>query len=144
CPAEAAQWFSEFYQRLTHTELGHQFDAIINAWIRMEEASLFKSGSDVLPTTGRPSFVAGWLRAKSVKPPKVAAEKVVGLLQALQAWWDTMQPQWRKQGSDGQWYILASYGGGGTDWGKLFTWGPGGVVGIVGGLYVAGCAIKAR
>ncbi|KAJ7060343.1 hypothetical protein C8F01DRAFT_1142343 [Mycena amicta] len=140
CPADAEQWFSVYYNRLTKTELGIHFDAVLNGWLRMEEASLFRVG-DWLPMNLCPAQVTTWLRAKSDKDTKVAANKLGGFIEAMNVWWDSMQPAWRRRSSNGSWQFGGAYGGGGKEWGELYTWGPGGVVGIVAGLYISGRAI---
>ncbi|KAJ7049739.1 hypothetical protein C8F01DRAFT_1001616 [Mycena amicta] len=138
CSSNAPEWLTAVYCHIVGAELGSHFVAAGNAWLRMESASRLEEGP-ALPKKGRPTALVTWLKAISQEPPYVV--NVRTFAKTFCSWWDSMQPSWRTKSPDGSW-VLGEYGGRGQDWGVLFTWGSGGVVGIICGLYMWGMRVK--
>ncbi|KAJ7454349.1 hypothetical protein B0H11DRAFT_1740517 [Mycena galericulata] len=141
CPAKAPDWFVEARAAITKVDLGAHYDALIAAWTRMEAASRFENGPTNLPSKGRPKEVGTWIaggRGKRGKEPVVtdptryAAE--------WQAWWDYLQPEWRKKGEDGKWIWEGGYTKD-QEWGRLMQWGVNGNLTVVASLYFWGCSV---
>jgi hypothetical protein len=140
CPDTAPAWFRSLYERLGDANLGHQYVALVNAWVRIEQASLFEDGLEDggynVQTELMPAMVGKWIRGK-VKG-RLVGSKLEEFAAEWRAWWDSLQPSWRRRGLDGAWSIDVSYGGAGTQWGSLYAWGENGVVALVAGVYIWG------
>ncbi|KAJ7436520.1 hypothetical protein B0H11DRAFT_1754793 [Mycena galericulata] len=142
CPAKAAPWFADAYTAMTRQNLGPHFDAVVAAWLRMEVASKYEQGPTNLPSKGRPKQVGSWISAargtRGSADPKVTDPEAYAV--EWQAWWDALQPAWRKKDDDGKWSVTGGYGGG-KEWGALYQWGVNGTLSIVASLYFWGCAV---
>ncbi|KAF7317546.1 hypothetical protein MKEN_00841500 [Mycena kentingensis (nom. inval.)] len=140
-PADCPKWFSKMHACVRTKDLGHQFNAVINAWLRIETASRFKTGQgpNALSLELQPTALATWLRG-TANPPKLAGAKRGEFARNYEAWWDSVQPDWHRKTAAGAWRIDSSYGGGGSAWGKLFVLGPQGVGRFVSALFIWGVA----
>ncbi|KAF7295611.1 hypothetical protein MIND_01101200 [Mycena indigotica] len=121
CPSNAKEWFQRALDRVTKPP-------------HFSTTAMFS-----LPSTGRPNILTRWKRSNPDKAPKV--ENIPAFKAEYTAWWDSMQPQWRKRTADSLgWQTSGNYGGG-ADWGDLYTWGSDGFVYIVSALYIWGCEV---
>ncbi|KAJ6607967.1 hypothetical protein B0H10DRAFT_1816811, partial [Mycena sp. CBHHK59/15] len=87
-----------------------------------------------LPSRGRPKQVGVWIAGghwKRGKEPQVTdpAEYAV----EWQGWWESLQPEWREKGQDGQW-VWGAYGKD-DDWGRMMQWGVNGHLSLLASLY---------
>ncbi|KAJ6513587.1 hypothetical protein C8R47DRAFT_1206903 [Mycena vitilis] len=109
-------------QTTRHSDLGCHFDALLAAWTRIElgTGSTLGEGNATadLAIPDHAAYAEGW-----------------------QAWWDSLQPIWRKRAKDGNWSTEGGYGKDGTDWGPLYQWGVNGMLNIVASLYFWGCSL---
>ncbi|KAJ7907845.1 hypothetical protein B0H13DRAFT_2193638, partial [Mycena leptocephala] len=143
CPTDALPWFAHAYEQMTQTDLGCHYHALVAAWIRIEYASRFENGPTNLSPKGRPQQVGNWvsfLRGKR-KGANVAVADPSAYAVGWQAWWDSLQPGWRKKGEDGEWIMEGEYGGDGREWGPLYRWGVNGMLNVVASLYFWGCGV---
>ncbi|KAF7321067.1 hypothetical protein HMN09_00194100 [Mycena chlorophos] len=139
-PADAPLWFSQTYTRVVQQNLGPGFNAVLSAWVRMEVASRFLDSDEGLVAKGRPGVLTRWLRATSGDSPQV--ENVASFRAAFTRWWDSMQPSWRRRDLSKRWITGGAYGAKGREWGALYTWGSNGLVAVVAGLFIWGCAAQ--
>ncbi|KAF7327200.1 hypothetical protein MKEN_00297100 [Mycena kentingensis (nom. inval.)] len=141
CPADAPKWFIKMHSRVGTVDLGHTFNAVVNSWVRVEVASRFKTGKgmNALPLETQPDGLASWMRANT-KPPKLAGTKRDTFATQYTAWWDALQPSWRRRTHTGAWRLDATFGGGGREWGRLFVWGQHGIGLLVSALFIWGAA----
>ncbi|KAJ7907524.1 hypothetical protein B0H13DRAFT_1618324 [Mycena leptocephala] len=143
CPTDAPPWFAHAYEQMTQTDLGCHYHALVAAWIRIEHASRFENGPTNLSPKGRPQQVGNWvsfLRGKR-KGADVAVTDPAAYAVGWQVWWDSLQPEWRKKGKEGEWIMEGEYGGGGREWGPLYRWGINGMLNVVVSLYFWGCGV---
>ncbi|KAF7290051.1 hypothetical protein HMN09_01310200 [Mycena chlorophos] len=141
CPEDAASWFQARYRQLTETELGLEFDSLISAWVRIESESLFRTCKDKLALDHCPQGLLKWHRAGGKDSPIIPRGRLGAFMNAFRDWWDGLQPSWRKKDVRGRWKRV-TYGCGGRQWGRLFTWGDHGFDIIVAGLYMWGCSVE--
>ncbi|KAJ7618975.1 hypothetical protein DFH06DRAFT_1011614, partial [Mycena polygramma] len=142
-PADTPIWLKTALSYLTACDLGCHYTALLRALVRLEESMDFEKEKPVaLPrSTVRPDEVAEWIRgARGVKMkalPRV--KKVDAYAKQWYAWWDELQPAWRKRGDDGKWVVGGEYG---NAFGKLDCSGPNGTICIVAALYFWGSSEK--
>ncbi|KAJ7123802.1 hypothetical protein C8R43DRAFT_958954 [Mycena crocata] len=139
CPAKAAPWFVAAHASMTAVDLGCHFNALLEAWTRVEDASRFEQGMQKLSNRVRPKEVGIWINKQRGKIPEV--KEVGEYAAAWRIWWASLQPAWRVMGSDGRWEVTGGYGPDGKEWGPLFRWGVNGTLSIVASLYFWGCAL---
>ncbi|CAK5267984.1 unnamed protein product [Mycena citricolor] len=154
CPPKAAQWFAAGHENLTAVDLGPHYDAVIAAWIRIERASRWESSSTNLPNARRPKEISTWIAGRRRKVPVIT--DVSRYVECWNAWWDSLQPQWRKRSGDAKrwerttgygptgrgWTPSGEYGGDQAVWGNLFQWGPNGVMTAVASIYFWGMQVQ--
>ncbi|KAJ7764950.1 hypothetical protein DFH07DRAFT_738097 [Mycena maculata] len=142
CPPKAAQSFVSAHAAMTRVGLGCHFNALIEAWTRVEAASKFEQGVTNLPSKGRPPQVGTWIA--SARATRGGSQPTVSdpaaYARQWQAWWDSLQPEWRKKDADGTWSV-EGYGGNGNEWGPLTQWGVNGTLSVVASLYFWGCTV---
>ncbi|KAJ7036226.1 hypothetical protein C8F04DRAFT_954048 [Mycena alexandri] len=135
-PDDAPEWLTDAVTYLTVTPLGDNFKAVLEAVIRIEEANDFADGKG-LPSTLRPEVIGAWVKGgrgrKSKKIPVI--RKFASYAKDWQAWWDSLQPQWRKRDAHGQWEIGGECG---EAWGSLDCPGVNGVISVAASLYFWG------
>ncbi|KAJ7173287.1 hypothetical protein C8R46DRAFT_892581 [Mycena filopes] len=143
CPGDAPPWFVNARGEMTTVDLGPHFDALLAAWTRIEYASRFEHGPTNLSAKGRPKQVGCWVADGRKKRPRtdVSIPDPAAYAVDWQAWWDSLQPGWRKKDAGGEW-LAEAYGEGGAEWGKLYQWGVNGTLNVVASLYFWGCAIR--
>ncbi|KAK6992781.1 hypothetical protein R3P38DRAFT_3429464 [Favolaschia claudopus] len=142
CPPKAPDWFADARTVLTKQDLGVHYQAVIAAWTRMEEASRFEHSPTNLPAKFRPKQLGPWITRG--RRTEFSVEDPIEYSAQWQAWWDSLQPAWRKRGTDGCWEVENGYGEGGREWGSLYQWGVNGVLTIVASLYFWGRAVGDR
>ncbi|KAJ7034641.1 hypothetical protein C8F04DRAFT_956079 [Mycena alexandri] len=135
-PDDAPEWLTDAVMNLTVTPLGSNFKAVLDAIIRIEGANNFDEGKG-LSTSLRPEVVGAWIKGgrgrKAKKIPVI--KKLQTYAKDWQAWWDSLQPKWRKRNSHGQWEIGGEYG---EDWGTLDCPGVNGLISVAASLYFWG------
>ncbi|KAJ7138902.1 hypothetical protein C8R46DRAFT_921821 [Mycena filopes] len=141
CPPDAPPWFINAQKGVTEVDLGCHYDALVAVWTRIEHASRFEQGPTNLSAKGRPKVVGRWVADGRQKKARTDLSVTDAAAYAVewQAWWDALQPKWRKKGSDGKW-SLDGYGDG-AEWGPLYQWGVNGILNLVVSLYFWGCSI---
>ncbi|KAJ7766369.1 hypothetical protein DFH07DRAFT_737340 [Mycena maculata] len=145
CPPKAAQWFIDAHAQMTHQDLGCHFDAVIEAWTRLEAASRYEQGPTNLTPKGHPAQVGAWIgthRGKRGSDPKVTDPAAFAV--AWKNWWDFLQPAWRVKDGDGKWSVTGGYGKDGTEWGNLYQWGVNGTLSLLAALYFWGVAVEGQ
>ncbi|KAK7059399.1 hypothetical protein R3P38DRAFT_2412653, partial [Favolaschia claudopus] len=70
CPRDAAPWFASAFSQATAIGLGPHFNALLDAWTRIEVASKFESEHS-LPATSRPAEVSRWIEGNRARAPPV-------------------------------------------------------------------------
>ncbi|KAJ7661908.1 hypothetical protein DFH06DRAFT_987564 [Mycena polygramma] len=146
CPAGAEDWFVHAHAQVTKQHLGCHFDAVLDAWMRMEAASKYQASSNKLPKTHRPTQVDTWIsRGRGKRTGDYRVRDPTAYAVGWQQWWDSLQPKWRTRASDGVWSTDDRYGGAsGQEWGVLYTWGANGTLSVVASLYFWGLAVYER
>ncbi|KAJ7446849.1 hypothetical protein B0H11DRAFT_1745371 [Mycena galericulata] len=139
CPAKAAEWFSHAFEEMTKVNLGGHFNAVLDAWVRIEAACAFENPKMALPSKGRPEHVGRWIQGargrRNQQNPVV--HDPVKYAKEWWIWWNSLQPEWRVKESDGiAWVVGGAYG---KEWDSLTFWGQNVVV--VASLYFWGCAV---
>lgn len=128
---------------MTEQNLGSHYDAVVEAWTRLEVASRYEAGPTKLPRPGRPDPVTNWINGAQGKRPALTAVTKPSEYEVIwHAWWSTLQPSWRKLETDGTWSVAGGYGADGKEWGPLYQWGVNGTLSIVASLYFWGCAVQ--
>ncbi|KAJ7615783.1 hypothetical protein DFH06DRAFT_1013222, partial [Mycena polygramma] len=111
------------------------YASLLSALVRLEEAFGFDPETyGALPSDERPVQIQKWIgggRTRTQKVPTIA--NVDTYAAEWYRWWDFMQPEWRRRGSDGAWMV-----GGTHQWGFLDRPGPNGCLSIVASLYFWG------
>ncbi|KAJ6460160.1 hypothetical protein C8R47DRAFT_994216 [Mycena vitilis] len=142
CPNDAPLWFVSAREQMITIDLGCHFDALLAAWTRIEYASRFENGPTNLSARRRPKQVGNWINAgRGKRTADLAIPDHAAYAEGWQAWWDSLQPIWRKRAKDGNWSTEGGYGKDGTDWGPLYQWGVNGMLNIVASLYFWGCSL---
>ncbi|KAJ7618253.1 hypothetical protein DFH06DRAFT_1012065 [Mycena polygramma] len=152
-PANAPPWLRDGILWLRKNDLGPQYAALLSALVRMEGAFGFDPQTyGALPSDERPSQVGDWINRGRSRMKKIPGIADVGrYAEQWQTWWDSMQPGWRRRGTDGKWRSGGDeeYGGN-EEWGVLDRPGPNGCLSVVAALYFWGvcenqsAALKAR
>ncbi|KAJ7172868.1 hypothetical protein C8R43DRAFT_851000, partial [Mycena crocata] len=138
CPPKAPAWFTEAYAEMSAKDLGCHYDALLVQWTRVEAACKYAAGAK-LTWKGRPTQVTNWIGgARGKRPCITAVTDTVEYARVWQAWWDSLQPEWRVRGADGEWSVLHGYGTTGNEWGALTVWGVNGILSIVASLFFWG------
>ncbi|KAJ6504324.1 hypothetical protein C8R47DRAFT_968665 [Mycena vitilis] len=151
--AGAPDWLKKTIAWLGRQDLGHQYTSLLSTLVRLEEAfGLDPDTYGALPSDGRPGQVQKWIGAGRSRMRKNPVVSDVGqYADEWYAWWDSMQPKWRRRGPDKKWMVGgdAQYGGN-QEWGVLDRPGPNGCLSIVAALYFWGVcenqsgAVRAR
>jgi hypothetical protein len=141
CPPRTAEWFSHALGEVTKVNLGAHFNALLEAWTRMEAACGFENAKPALPKKHRPEQVDRWIRDARGRRnrPNPPIKKLQPYELEWWAWWDGLQPEWRKKDADGSWVVGGAYG---KDWDTLTYWGENGLLSVVASLYFWGCAVQ--
>jgi hypothetical protein len=142
CPARAAEWFVHALGQVTRVNLGPHFNALLDAWVRIEAACRFDNPpKPVLPKHGRPEQVDRWI--KDARGHRNRPDPVVKKVQQYEkewwGWWGTLQPAWRKKDADGNWGVDGPYG---KEWDSIGYWCENGLLSVVASLYFWGCAVQ--
>ncbi|KAJ7785393.1 hypothetical protein B0H14DRAFT_2244275, partial [Mycena olivaceomarginata] len=141
CPPGAPEWFVHAREQMTLTNLGPHFNAALAAWTRIEAACKFENPQHKLTHLKRPREITQWInggRGRKQTPPTV--DKPGRFEAEWWAWWDSLQPEWRVRGEDGNW-MSGEFGGEGEWDDMLLHWGQNGTLSIIAGLYFWGCAV---
>lgn len=121
----------EFYDHYKKYLLSEMHDEplwvqAVDAWYNFEKSRGFPAkskGKDLIVTEERPSAIATWVRNGRKKDP-VEIEDGAAHRKSLLKWWDTLQPDWRKQGE--------KYDKGDEhDWGSLDADGRNGLLSVL-------------
>ncbi|KAJ7457076.1 hypothetical protein FB451DRAFT_1047773, partial [Mycena latifolia] len=111
---------------------------------RLEQAAGFEVDEGErqrLSTKKRPKQIAEWIRGgrgtKSKQTPKI--KSVSKFAEEWDAWWDSIQPSWRKRDANGKRIVGGEYG---KDWGQMDCSGPNGCLSAAAGLYFWGLAVS--
>ncbi|KAJ7436813.1 hypothetical protein B0H11DRAFT_2255890 [Mycena galericulata] len=132
-------------QATTATRNGVEVPAECPSWLR----DIVRYGSEGnlragLSTKNRPAEVQAWIRAGRGLRAKGSYDAGITDLgdyaKRWTAWWDSLQPTWRKRGADGQWMVGGTYG---EDWATLWFPGQNGCVSLVASLYFWGASKRA-
>ncbi|CAK5277261.1 unnamed protein product [Mycena citricolor] len=141
CPVKAAVWFQDAHKRFITVDLGVNFDSVIAAWTRVEEASRYAASDAGLATEHRPAAVTTWIRGKRNKIPRLP--NIDAYAMQWDRWWSSLQPEWRvKDTVAGAGWSRVTYGGDGREWGPLYIWGPNGTQSLLGALYMWGIQLR--
>ncbi|KAJ7217456.1 hypothetical protein C8J57DRAFT_1034206, partial [Mycena rebaudengoi] len=136
------KWLREAVLNLSAVDLGNNFKALLEALIHIEDLHGFPAvmkGS--IPATGRPVVVGEWIQGacgqRSKKVPTITNIKAYP--NSWQAWWDSLQPEWRQRDAAGRYEIGGDYG---EEWGGLDCPGANGLLSVVASLYFWGHSRK--
>ncbi|KAJ7444534.1 hypothetical protein B0H11DRAFT_2249990 [Mycena galericulata] len=144
-PAECPPWLRDIVRVLSAVDLGCHFQSLLTMLMRLE----CKYGSEGnlragLSTAKRPAEVQAWIRAGRGLRAKGNYDAGITDLgdyaKRWTAWWDSLQPTWRKRGTDGQWVVGGSYG---DEWDTLWFPGQNGCASLVASLYFWGASKQA-
>ncbi|KAJ7165387.1 hypothetical protein C8R46DRAFT_1035961 [Mycena filopes] len=139
CPPRAPEWFVHAYQQMTQHNLGVHFNAVLAAWIRIEDASRFEHSGSITKKL-RPQQVNIWIQYARGKKggADLTVKNPTEYEKQFCAWWDSLQPAWRRRDSAGAWLVSEPYG---KEWDALCCWGQNACLSIVAGLYFWGRAV---
>ncbi|KAJ7983071.1 hypothetical protein DFH06DRAFT_977918, partial [Mycena polygramma] len=144
-PDGAPEWLTGTLEVLSRVDLGIHFRSLMETVIRIEEVH----GFDDMPRNGleknlRPVEVKLWIgKARGVRSQHAydaGISNVEEYVERWNAWWDFIQPSWRKRDAAG-WKIHEAYDEK-WDWGTLAMKGPNGVLNLVASLYFWGAAAR--
>ncbi|KAJ7807609.1 hypothetical protein B0H14DRAFT_2182588, partial [Mycena olivaceomarginata] len=94
-------WFQSAFAEITREEVGVKYDAVVQAWVDLEQMSGFATGSKGLAAAGRPTELSDWIRDGRGRAKKMMKIDDLGRYQEQWwTWWMKMQPRWRV-GTDG-------------------------------------------
>ncbi|KAL1669782.1 hypothetical protein GGF50DRAFT_43470 [Schizophyllum commune] len=105
CPTEAPSWFAANFALLNRPELGSQYLYLLDAWINLEAANNFiiGKGNKAKLAALKPELLRDWIQAgrapRCKKLPAVINVDNFG--KSVKAWWEAMQPSWRKDAVTG-------------------------------------------
>ncbi|KAJ7190939.1 hypothetical protein GGX14DRAFT_381679 [Mycena pura] len=150
---DAAQWADAAKEQLLENGpvLGEAWKDLVGAWYAREEAADFKKlvstartlkkggailthiQPAVLPTKGRPTQIATWVKNARAARYAPAIADVAAFGTQVEAWWQAVNPPWRKIGSDGE---VIEDGAAmtrteGADWGKMSHTGPNALLNVL-------------
>ncbi|KAJ7494932.1 hypothetical protein FB451DRAFT_984530, partial [Mycena latifolia] len=92
----------------------------------------------------RPKQVGAWVAAaRGKRRADVGIPDAAAYAMGWHAWWDSLQPKWRKKDKDGKWSV-DECGEGGREWGSLYQCVVNGSLHIVASLYFWGCAVSGQ
>ncbi|KAJ7080722.1 hypothetical protein C8R43DRAFT_1143069 [Mycena crocata] len=140
-PANAPPWLVDAIAHLSRQNLGCHFDSVLVVLVRLEEAAGLEvedSQRGRLPAEKktRPAEIHDWIRGgRGSKAKGYPKASILKYPQKYMAWWDSLQPQWRKRDPDGKLITGGEYG---ADWGVLDCSGVNGCLSAVAGLYFWG------
>ncbi|KAJ7182625.1 hypothetical protein C8R43DRAFT_1116257 [Mycena crocata] len=145
---DAPAWLRDSVRVLTCVDLGCHYHSLVEALIRVEHRFGFKTN----PTTGikregRPDEVSRWISAGRALKRKGAYDAEITDLDRYattwRAWWDSLQPSWRKRAAAGDsWHRPDEYDKSWA-WDELWFPGQNGCLSLVAGLYFWGAAKQA-
>ncbi|KAJ7711718.1 hypothetical protein B0H16DRAFT_1343518 [Mycena metata] len=141
--ADTPSWLSGSVQQFQAQDLGCHFTALLGALVTLETTFGFdKAIQSSLPRgTKRPQQIQKWISRGRSKVKKVPAiDDLAAYAKEWTAWWDALQPEWRKRDHrSGQWAMGGDVEYGPDDkWGDLDAPGPNGCLSLVAGLYFWG------
>ncbi|KAJ7466771.1 hypothetical protein B0H11DRAFT_1732945, partial [Mycena galericulata] len=139
-PANAPPWLAHAIGYLTDVDLGPHFEALLEAWVQVEVAYGFDTNPlRGLPSAGRPRAIEEWIKSGRGKKNKkrISIGEVEAYRKSWQAWWDSMQPDWRTKDADGRYPAGGDHG---SDWASLDFPGQNGTLSVVAGLFFWGSA----
>ncbi|KAJ7429028.1 hypothetical protein B0H11DRAFT_1770390 [Mycena galericulata] len=144
-PPECPPWLRDIVGVLSAVDLGCHFQSLLAMLIRLEcKFAVPGNPRSGLSTAKRPAEVQAWIRAG--RGLRVKGDYDAGIVdledygKRWAAWWDSLQPTWRKRGADGQWVIGESYG---EEWDTLWFPGQNGCASLVASLYFWGASKRA-
>ncbi|CAK5277067.1 unnamed protein product [Mycena citricolor] len=141
CPDKAAVWFQNAHKKFMAVDLGPDFDAVVTAWMRVEDASRYAAGDEGISSNHRPAAVTTWIRRKRTKIPSIPDTDAYPM--QWEKWWTTLQPEWRVADTvGGAGWSRVEYGAGGREWGPLYRWGPNGAQNLVAAFYFWGLRLR--
>ncbi|KAJ7018846.1 hypothetical protein C8F04DRAFT_976565, partial [Mycena alexandri] len=139
-PVDTPPWLRTVLSHLMARDLGCHYKSLLTALVRLEESAGFEQNGKALPTSKwRPLKVQKWIRGARGSRTKTLPEvhDVAAYAKAWNAWWDALQPPWRKRGEDGLWIVGGKYG---AEFGALDASGINGCISIVASLCFWGAA----
>ncbi|KAJ7200865.1 hypothetical protein GGX14DRAFT_371876 [Mycena pura] len=132
---DAAQWADAAKAQLLEggPALGEAWSGLVGAWYACEEGAGFEKLVTALPTKGRPTQVATWVKHARAARYAPGISDVAAFGTQVEAWWRAMNPPWRKIGSDGE---VIDDGAAMTrkesaDWGKMSHTGPNALLNVL-------------
>ncbi|KAJ7695516.1 hypothetical protein B0H16DRAFT_1351008 [Mycena metata] len=140
-PAEAPSWLHKNVEWMQSVDLGVHFSALLGALVKAETAFGFDEETyGYLSTDHRPDQVQQWIKRgrapKAQSFDKLKIKNVGKFAKEWGAWWDLLQPAWRRRDS------LVAGGdavyGADDEWDRLDTPGPNGCLSVVAGLFLWG------
>jgi hypothetical protein len=144
-PADAPAWLRDSVADISKVDLGCHFAAVLAALIRLEKAAGYEAAQNKKLPGGktRPQVIFDWIKGgrgqKTKKAPAIG--DVDSHVVQWDAWWDSMQPNWRVRNAHGRWRTDAGYEDD-WDWGVLDCTGVNGLLSAVGALYFWGVAVR--
>ncbi|KAJ7168774.1 hypothetical protein C8R46DRAFT_897828, partial [Mycena filopes] len=143
----APPWLVEPLKILTRRNLGVHFRALMQTLIRLEERFGFDEPPPLrgLGKELRPLEVTTWINAgrgtRSKNVYDAGIRDVGDYGTRWRAWWDSLQPEWRKKDKHGARKVYSEYDEG-MDWDTLASRGPNGTLSVVASLYFWGSACE--
>ncbi|KAJ7038823.1 hypothetical protein C8F04DRAFT_950883 [Mycena alexandri] len=138
---DAPAWLAGCVKLLSMKDLGCHFTALLATLVKLETRFGFEMApSEPLPAENRPKPVSEWIkrgRDRTKKIPPIA--NVAKYAKQWQAWWNLLQPAWRRRDHDGNLMTGGEARYGASDaWGVLDVQGPNGWLSVVASLYFWG------
>ncbi|KAJ7059333.1 hypothetical protein C8F01DRAFT_1255031 [Mycena amicta] len=140
CPDDAPEWVRKVYAEFSGTNLGPNYNAVVEAFFGLQGAFGWVNGSGTLPTDHRPKQIGAWVKNRRIaKPAFCDIPNTAVYAREWWLWWTGMQPDWRgtmdERPGDGEAH--------GQSWDGLYVSGVNGLVNVVVSLYWWGCTEKA-
>ncbi|KJA14112.1 hypothetical protein HYPSUDRAFT_106491, partial [Hypholoma sublateritium FD-334 SS-4] len=136
-PSSGPSWFTNAHKLFNTAALGSEWALLVSNWVRFEEDAQFQGGGK-LGTQRRPRVVADWIQRARSPVYRPAINDVAGFATDFSAWWQSLQPEWRRTDSDAG-PDLPRQGG---DWTHIRRSGANGLLSVVAALFFWGNVVQ--
>lgn len=129
-------WINNAVSILQTTKLGPEWDLLLSNWLKFEERTQFQEGGLRLGAKRRPLLVANWIQYARNPTFHAEIKNVAAFAADFSAWWQGLQPGWRRANSDDQTPRQAE------EWDSIRRPGLNGLLSVVAALFFWGSAVQ--
>ncbi|KAF9470167.1 hypothetical protein BDN70DRAFT_780813, partial [Pholiota conissans] len=135
-PNDAPDWFRNALSMLNASDLGPEWQDLVNKWATFEAEEHYKQGPK-LGNLHRPVSIKDWIQRGRSPTWRPVIAKPSNYGREYMKWWTSLQPSWRLS-SRGSIIFTATEG----DWGALRRPGVNGLLSVLGSLFHWGTALQ--